>query len=487
MQKRNLLLATISGLLLALAMPKPGMWPLAWVALVPLLVVMRRSGPRAAAVCGFVTGTVYFGVILFWLTLFGHLPWVATVFLLGGLPMALFAVVGCRLMPERIGWWGYIAIPAAWTAVQWLRSLGPLGLPWGSMAHIHANVLGLIQISSLTGAWGIDFLVCLFNVAIIGTLSAKRGRWLPLGLVCALTVATFTIGTWAVRSAPTPAGRVRVAIIQGNLSQDVNVTPDYLGYAFDDYESLSREAAKSRPDFIVWPETTLPAAISHTGWEAAISRLARETDANYIIGACDSSNAPSNRLNYNTAHFYSRSGLKLGVYHKVHLVPYGEYVPLREQMPFLKRYGIRERDVLPGDSHNLINTEIGKLGVGICFESLFSQISRLETNDGAAVLVVITNDGWFQRSQAAYQHLMMARLRAVENRRYVIRAAATGISAVIDPYGRIISELGIYRRGIVEANIEPMRAKTPYTRMGDVFAYICVAITIAASVAPKRK
>lgn len=453
---------------MALAMPKPGIWLLAWVALVPLLVAIRRCGPRAAFTYGFITGTVYFGIILFWITLFGYLPWVAAVLVLGGLPMAVFAGVACRLMPERIGWWGYIAVPAAWTAMQWLRSLGPLGFPWGSMAHIHANVLGLIQIASITGPWGIDFLVCLFNVAALGI---ARRQWAPLAAACLLTAACVASGTYSVKTNP----NVKVAIIQGNVSQDVNCTPDYLSYAFGVYEPLSRAAASSKPDFIVWPETTLPTAISDIGWGAIVGRLARETNANYVVGAYDAPKTPSDQ-DYNGAHFYNRAGKKLGVYHKVHLVPYGEYVPLRKQMPFLNRYGIREKDVLPGDSHSLIDTEIGKVGVSICFESLFPQISCIETRNGAVALFILTNDGWFERSQAARQHLMMAKLRAVENRRYIVRAAATGISAVIDPYGRTISELDIYRRGVVTAPIEPLHGMTPYTRMGDAFAYLCVII-----------
>ncbi len=223
---------------------------------------------------------------------------------------------------------------------------------------------------------------------------------------------------------------------------------------------MSREAARKCPDLIVWPETTLPVNITTEGWGALISRLAAQTRANYVVGGYDSSPAPSVIESYNSAHFYDRAGRKLGVYHKVRLVPYGEFVPMRGRLPFLNRYGIRDVDVLPGRSHNLVTTDIGELGTSICFESLFPQISRLETADGASLLLVITDDGWFGRTQAARGHLMMSKLRAIENGRFLVRGAATGISTIIDPYGRSLGELGIFRRGIVTGRVRPLRDLT---------------------------
>jgi len=171
----------------------------------------------------------------------------------------------------------------------------------------------------------------------------------------------------------------------------------------------------------------------------------------------------------------------------VRLVPFGEFVPLREQLPFLKDYGVRPEDVAPSKKHVLVNTNVGKAGVSICFESLFPQISRQETRNGAQMLFVITNDGWFARTQCARQHLMMAKLRAVENRRYVLRAAATGISAVIDPYGRTVAELEIHKRGVVKANVAPMNGLTIYTRFGDWFVYACAVTALAGLLLPKGK
>lgn len=208
--------------------------------------------------------------------------------------------------------------------------------------------------------------------------------------------------------------------------------------------------------------------------------IARALGTNYLIGAYDLPEDPSLPEAYNSAFFYNREGTKLGVYHKVHLVPFGEYVPYREQVPWLGRFSFRKTDVLADKTHELVETEIGKVGTAICFESTFPGISRKQTRGGAAALFVITNDSWFNRTQLARQHLMLSRLRAIETRRYVVRSSSTGISCIIDPYGRIVNELGIYQRGIVTGKIAALHGITPYTRFGDWLAYVCTAFALMA-------
>lgn len=474
MSKRSIILSILAGLILAAAMPKPGIWAAAWFGLVPLLLALRGSRPRDAAVYGLITGCAYYGIILFWLTIFGYLPW-ALVVLKETFWLMLFAVIASWLMPERIGWWGYLAVPAAWTAIQWARLLGPLGFTWGSLAHTQADNLPIIQMASTTGPWGIDFLICLFSLALMGTFLAahERRRFRPAGVIALVIGAVWIGGFAALDSGDSGYRGTKIAIIQGNTPHEINAPPDYSVDSFRTYERLSRRAAEGKPDFIIWPETTIPEDIAPDTWGALISRLARETGTGYIVGGYDASGQSES---YNAAHFYDRTGRKLGVYHKVHLVPYGEYVPLRERMPWLKRYGIRDVDVRPGKSHNLVETDIGKLGTIICFESLFPAVARQEVSRGAEALVIITNDAWFLQTQAARHHMMMAKLRAVENRRWVVRAAATGISAVIDPYGRPQGELPVFTQGILTGSIARLQSLTPYARFGDWFVFACLAI-----------
>ena len=481
MQKGKALLAITSGLILALAMPQPGFWPLAWVGLVPLFIALRDARPREAAAYGLICGLVYFGIILYWIWLFGYLPWVLLA-IVQGLFYAAFAAVACVVLPSRIGWWGYAAVPAAWTVMQWSRSLGVYGFPWGGLAHTQAGNLSVAQLASVTGVWGIEFVLCAFSLAAAAVLfPPMRKRRLAPGIVAlGLVVAIHGVGFMALRAGTGDGGSIRVAVIQPNTAHGVVPEPGYAEDAFDVCERLSLEAARDDSDIIVWPESTLATEITDAGYGGRIANLARKTDADYLVGGYDPASDPEPDGSYNAAHLYARDGAKAGVYRKVHLVPFGEFVPLRDRLAFFDNYRIREEDVTPADSHVLLDSSIGKIGVSICFESLFPQISRAETRDGASVLFVTTNDSWFEHTQAARQHLMMSKLRAIENRRYVVRAALTGISAIIDPYGRTVTELGVFERGIVSGTVAPLHTVTLFTRLGQWFAYVCCVIVVGS-------
>ncbi|MGQ9455588.1 MAG: apolipoprotein N-acyltransferase [Armatimonadota bacterium] len=491
MKKRNLLLSVVSGIVLASAMPKPGLWFASWFGLAPLLLALRKSTPRQGALYGLVTGFVYFGAICVWLSIFGYLPWFL-VALKEAVWVAFFAGIAVRFL-QNSGVHAYLGLPAVWTVIQWARVFGPLGFTWGSFAHTQADSLVITQLGSITGPWGIDFLVCLANVAVAEVACSILNRAniaKALGyvfLTAVLVSAVVYYGHCSMLKPAAPSGQKHSAvIIQGSLTHDVNPTPEYVVEAYMLYHAMTSFAGLSKPDLIVWPETTIVDCITRQRWGPLISRLARNIRANMIVGGYDYSGDVKGR-NYNAAHFFDRAGRKIGVYRKVHLVPYGEYVPLRKQLPWLKRYGIREVDVLPGKRHTLVNTDIGTMGTAICFESIFPAVTAKEVRNGASLLVVITNDAWFKRSQAARQHLMMARLRAVETRRYVVRAASTGISAIIDPQGHIVSQLGIFRRGIVRGSVIPSKVLTPYVRFGDWFAYVCIVLATSLAIFRARR
>jgi len=461
-------------------MPKPAIWLCAWVGLVPLLIALRGATIKQAALCGLVTGLVYYGIILYWITLFGYLPWILLI-IYQALYFALFAALYTRLGPEKIGLWGYIAVPSVWTILQFIRTLGAYAFIWGSFSHTQANNPVIIQLASITGIWGIEFLVCLFNLVIICTLApyTDKRRGMPAVIVAAITLAAVVFGYVTLANAPEPGGSARVAVIQGNMINDFHPIPNYEAHAFETYSRMSLQAARWNPDLIVWPETTLPTNIITPGWEDVIEQLAKSAHSDLLVGGYDPSMNPALHGSYNSLNLYNANGHKMGVYHKVQLVPFGEFVPLRDQLPFLQNYGIRPEDVLAAKSHKLLRSSLGKIGVSICFESLFPEIARTETRSGATALVVVTNDAWFQRTQAAREHEMMSRLRAVENRRYVIRAAGTGISAVIDPYGRPIAELGIFKQGVIRQRISPITNLTIFTRFGPWFVYVCLMAAAA--------
>ena len=454
----------------------------------PLFGVLSSARWTHGALYGLAAGVVYFGIILHWITLFGTLPWILLA-LVEGLFVALFAALAALMMPRKTGWWGYLAVPAAWTAVPWLKSLGPYGFPWGSFAHIQANNLAVCQIASLTGPWGIDFLVCLFNLAVACAIVERKCSRTRIALLAAVVIVGLVIGGGLVslRSTPEDGTPVRVAILQGNLKHDVTPEEGYPEKALSVYSEMSREAVARRAELIVWPEAALPVVVTPSGWGASISHLARNTGTQYLVGGYDAAEDPEITGSYNAAMLYNSQGQLTGVYRKVQLVPFGEFVPMRDRLPLLKRYSIRDEDVVRGESHVLLDSSIGKIGTAICFESLFPDILRSQTANGAEVLCITTNDSWFERTQAARHHLMMAQLRAIENRRYVIRAALTGISAFIDPHGRIVDQAGIFERKTMIGGVCGLRELTFYTRFGQYFAYLCVLITVAALLVCGRK
>ena len=481
---RHVILAIVSGAVLALAMPKPGIWLTSWVGLVPLFIAIRGARPGRAAAAGMIAGLVYYGIILQYVGLFGYLPFVLLV-VYQAVYFAVFAVLCLRLSPARIGLWGYAAIPAAWVVVQYVRTLGMYAFTWGAFSHTQANNLVVAQIGSITGPWGIDFLVCFVNLALASALASNGERRVkPLVIAASLVVAASLFGVFSMRSVPPTERTARVAVIQGNMVNHFHPVPNYLTKAYQTYTRLSVQASKARPDLIVWPETTLPTDITSPGAADFIGATAKQVHTTVLAGGYDPSDDITVYGSYNALFMFDKLGKQVGAYHKVRLVPFGEFVPLRDQLPFLANYGIRAEDVVAARRHALLDSPIGKIGVSICFESVFPQVARVETRDGAVLLVVVTNDAWLGKTQAGRQHMMMAKLRAIENGRYVLRAASTGISTVIDPCGRTRREIGLYRQGTIAETVACASRVTLYTRLGDWFAYACVALTLACLAVP---
>ena len=482
---RQVILAAVSGLILGLSMPLPGWWPLAWVGLVPLFVAIRDVRPGRAALLGLVTGMVYCGFFARWLFIFGTLPWFAVI-TFQALYIALFAALYARVSRLRPQWLPFVLVPAAWVSVQFVKSLGVSACTWGSLAHTQANFLPAIQIAAVTGSWGIDFVVCLVNFAIGVAVTDRARSRTALVVAGAVMIAALGFGTLSLATSPPAKDGHRVAILQGNMYNHGNL-PNYPRRVYERYLALTLEAAEHKPDIILWPETAIPTTIQSPGWADEIAGLANRAGSWVLMGGYDLSADPGLRGYYNALLAFSDEGQQKDAYHKAHLVPFGEFVPFRDYLTFLKRYHVRVDDVLPAETHDLIDTPIGKLGTSICFESTFSQIAGVETRNGAEVLVVASNDAWFEGSSATYQHFAAARLRAVENRRFLLRAASTGISAVIDPYGRVRHKLGVSREGMIMDTVVPSRTLTLYSRFADWLAYLCLPLTaICLFISPRK-
>jgi len=500
---KGIFAAIVSGLLLAFSICHPGIWQFSWAAFVPVLLACNGKNPRICALFWLITGLIYYGILLWWVKIFGYEPWVAlTIF--QTLYFALFGLVLGLFNRKKMGLWLFLLVPAAWAAMQWLRTFGMFGFTWGSLAHIQAASTFAVR-PAVWGPWVLEFLVFQFNFMLVYLITncspipfvrslskcgqeqvqhEREQRRVYLPVVICLLILGFFWCTAIPYGKDEPGGKeFTTAVLQGNEAQDVEVNDRYLRSVYDTYSTLSEGVDSTQPRLIVWPETTLPADITYLGYEGMLQNLAVRTGSCYLVGAYSPTRIPGEDRLRNSAYVIDSDGRTKGIYSKVRLVPFGEFVPWREQLkPILKSFPIRLRDVLPGIGRPVIDCSVGKIGTMICFESLFSDISRQEVADGANVLVIITNDGWFGRTQAAYQHLLFARLRAVETDRPIVRAAATGMSALISHKGEIEDSSGIYTSSVLRGMVRTRETRTPYVVLGDLFVYLFAGVSLVGVV-----
>ncbi len=490
--RTTLFLALISGGLLALAFPGTGDqgW-LAFVALVPLLVAIDRSAGRRAAFLGLAAGLVFWLVTVSWLAQtmvrYGGLPWSLAYVLLFGLAgyLALYLAAFCTLLswrPRRSGVLYVLEAASLWVALEFLRAYLLSGFPWNLLAYSQHENFPLIQVAAVTGVYGVSFVVVAVNAALARAIQVRGPRIqaaAPLG-TAALCWGLAVGAGWLQALTPNPKDPIRVALVQGNIEQGVKWDPTWQQKTLDIYRHLTLEAARTRPGLIVWPETAVPFFLREDPRRSEIEGLARKAGTYLLVGAPDR----ERRSPRNAALLLGPDGQILGRYDKQHLVPFGEYVPLRRLLFFANVLaGGTIGAFTPGSEATVFSAPFGRFGVVICYEAIFPGEVRTFFLQGADFLVNITNDAWFGRSAAPAQHLAMAAFRAVENRAYLIRAANTGISAIVAPDGRIVQATGLFTPAVVAGGIARRTGSTPYTRYGDLFAWGTVLIALAAVLA----
>jgi apolipoprotein N-acyltransferase len=281
---------------------------------------------------------------------------------------------------------------------------------------------------------------------------------------------------------------LKVALVQGNIDQGIKWDPAFMEETISIYERLSLRAAVGGVDLVVWPESAAPFFFQETGPPTdRITSLARQIHTPLIFGSPAFDGSGTCRRYFNSAFLVSSSGEVLGRSDKMHLVPFGEYVPLAKLLPFVHKLVVGVGDFSPGNSLGTLDIGKGKVGILVCFEGIFPELSRRYVRDGAQLLVNITNDGWYGRSSAPYQHLSMAVFRAVENGVPLVRAANTGISAIIDKKGNISHKTPLFKEAFVNGEVILGKGGTVYTRMGDVFALLCLGISLVITVLCFRK
>lgn len=482
-----LLIAAGSGIALALAFPRPDIFPLSWVALVPLLLVMGRR-PFAT---GFVCGGLFFALVLYWLnivmTTYGGLQPVfsllAYLFLIVYLACYFGAATGLTCLLGRILKLPPVVIlPPLWVALEYLRANLLTGFPWALLGYSQQNFSTAIQSADVTGVYGVSFLLVAVNCALAGIAAAPKSRraWLAATAVLLLTSTHLGYGWWKNHQInPLPGASLRVALIQGNIDQTRKWLPEARKENLDTYLNLSRQAASRPLDLLIWPEAATPFFFQEESpWSDQVRQLTASLGTALLFGSPAFEAGPDGGVHYyNSAYLLSSTGRRLGRSDKVHLVPFGEYVPLSGVFSFINKMVVGVGDFSPG---TLVPLQLNdqRLGVLICYEAIFPQLARDYVRQGSRLLINLTNDAWFGRSSAPYQHLAMARFRAIENRIWLARAANTGVSALISPEGEITTSGPIFEPLCLYGRVGLEPETTIYTRYGDFFAFFCIVATI---------
>jgi apolipoprotein N-acyltransferase len=393
-----------------------------------------------------------------------------------------------------------VTVPIAWTAVEWLRTYFPIGFPWNLLGTTQYQNLALIQFAEITGTYGISALIMFFNAAIFTVLFRRGSRRLQIVSLSALTaamIAAVVFGNWRIArlAKVQPAGKFRVAMVQGNIGQSIKWDPNALAPTLKIYLDQSRQAAAENVDLIAWPEAAMPFLVQPDDrYPAAAAEDAQYrqqlVDGIKSIGVPVLIGAPAlviegDRVTgfSNRAYLISSQGNVVAWYDKIQLVPFGEYVPFRAVLGiFVEKIVHGMGDMIAGKQQTVFDVKQAKLAVLICYESIFPSLSRTAVRDGADVLVNITNDAWYGTSSAPYQLLAMAAMRSVETKAPMIRVANTGISAIIQPTGKITAATPLFKRGTEIEDVAWHPVTTVYVVIGDLFAEICFALAVIAFV-----
>jgi apolipoprotein N-acyltransferase len=489
-------LASASGLLLALSFPKFGHPALGWIALAPLLLALDGATLRRAFNLGLVAGIVYFTGTLYWITdvmaMYGDLSrWIAVplnaalIVYLALFP-AIFALVVRRCV-AAYGPMALMAAPVVWVATELGRTYIFTGFPWVLLGYSQVTVLPIAQLASLFGVFGVSMLVASMSAAL-ATAFVARGTWLRrLGSLLVVLALVIGVAVWGSRRAAvaewTHAGEpIRVGLIQGNIDQAEKWNPARADAIFDDYLRMSRQAIREGAAFIIWPESSTPFRFEDDVFGAMrIRTLAQQAKVPILFGsdqfARGANGVPTTF--YNAAFLVGADGTTGGVYRKMHLVPFGEYVPLKKLLFFAGPLVQAVSDFSEGQDAALLPVDGHMISTAICYEVVYPDLVRRFVSGGSELLTTITNDAWYGKSSAPHQHFEQASMRAIEEGRYLVRSANTGISGIVDPYGRVLARTAIFEPAVVVGEVRFLKTTTLYTRIGDAVAYASVLATAA--------
>jgi apolipoprotein N-acyltransferase len=487
------LIAGLSGLALVFAFAPFGFYPLAWVALAPLLMCLWDTRLRSAFKIGLAMGIPYFFGTTYWIYHsmhdFGGIALVPSLFIV--LALALYLA----LYPAFFGYLfslvmretqlpALLVAPVFWVSLEYLRSYFITGFTWSGLGYTQWNFLPAIQFADLTGVYGVSFLLVAVNGALADFyILRERVKRMPLFPLyptvlgfAALLVANALVFSYGVMKLESPANgkTVKVSIVQGSIDQPKKWDPRFEHEVLSTYMALTNGASFETPQLIVWPEAALP--FPYNEWDPRVDRL-KEYEASLntplLLGAVREKERGSGQ--YANSVVLINAGKTSFIYDKIHMVPFGEYVPLERVLFFVNKLSDAIGNFRPGTEYTKgVVPGIGRFGAAICYEITFPGLVRKFFKDGGDFLVTVTNDAWFGRSSGPYQHFSMAVLRAVENRKPVIRAANSGISGFIASDGQVLKKTRLFERKVVTAELKTDSKLTLYSRYGDWFSYFCI-------------
>jgi len=526
------LLVGLSTLLQVLIFPLPGLYVLSWVAFAPLLVALLRARPAGALeidgatnlqpatpgqafLLAYISGILWYAGTCYWIynTMHEHgglsAPMAALALFLFCLYLGLYhglfgLLVGLAAGPGRDNRRALISIPFLWVAVELARTR-VTGFPWDLLGTAQVDNISLSRITTLTGVYGVTFEIMLVNVAVAAAFLVPRKKRNTLLLASVVAAAVLQAGR-LVDAPAVPADHAAL-LVQENIPVDENWTRDRFESTLRELTDLSsnRDASKKissdgmeskrgKVDLIVWPESPAPFFTNDPLFREPVSAMARETQSWVVTGAIGSTSASLSGAAtsevFNSAALISPSGNWTARYDKMHLVPFGEYLPFPWLFSFAGGLTKEVGEFRAGTSRAPLDAGGERLGVFICYESVFPDEVRQFANQGAQVFVNISNDGWYGDSGAYAQHLNQTRMRAIENDRWILSSTDTGVTASIDPYGRTVARLERKVRGALVAPYALTSVTTFYTRHGDWFAWLCAIISAGALLtrfAPQRK
>lgn len=481
----------LSGIILALPFANGKFWVFSWFGFLPLLIALKNKSRLQAFLVSYLTGVVFWTATIYWLI---HVTLPGTILLILYLAFyfGFFGLFVCAYPLAATS--QLLFIPCIWVLLEYLRGHLLTGFPWALLGYSQYLHLPILQIADITGVWGVSFLIMMVNVAVysafsfqLSALSKMKNSFIAaLAIIFALSYGYYKL--YRVASSENLTS-IRISIIQGNIPQDLKWDRECRDFIIAQYLNLSRQAAQGKPDLLIWPEAALPVVLEEEPlYYEKIKDLTREIRTPVVLGAV----TLRGNLYYNSSLLVSQDGQTLDIYDKLHLVPFGEYVPLRKVLWFLETIA-PIGDIAAGKEFKVFKNP-ARFSVLICFEDLFPELSRRFVNKGAVFLVNITNDAWYKRTPAAWQHLQASVLRAVENRVPLVRCANTGVSGFIAPSGKIISLVkdkggqNIFISGYQTDTI--FVAKKPifsfYGRFGDTFILPLLLFSLYAIFRPLR-